>query len=87
MTILYKGEDATEGKKPMAYAVYKVICKMLFKGDGDGYLFGLIFLTLEWNLMTRSESCLSMYITSIQCQEDTLLFHFAKSKGDQEIGT
>lgn len=76
-----KGEDVTEGEKSMSwYAVHNLICKMLCKESGNGYLFANIFLTLEWNLMARSESCLSMYIANIQWQDDALLFYFAKSK-------
>jgi hypothetical protein len=43
-----KGEDVTEGEKSMSwYAVHNLICKMLCKESGNGYLFANIFLTLE----------------------------------------
>ena len=77
------GESLDEGKKPMSFEVYKEMCQLLMRGDGDDYLFAHTFLTLEWNLLARSDNCLSMHINHIEWREDCLVFFFAKSKGNQ----
>ena len=78
------GESLDEGKKPMSFDVYKKMCEILYKGcGGEGksdYLFAHAFLTLEWNLMARSDNCLNMHVSHVQWYEDSLLFFFGKSK-------
>ena len=59
------------------------MCQLLMRGEGDDYLFAHTFLTLEWNLLARSDNCLSMHINHIEWREDCLVFFFAKSKGNQ----
>ena len=50
------GESLDEGKKLMRYEVYKNLCELLFKGEGDDYVFNHMFLKLEWNLLMRSNT-------------------------------
>ena len=45
------GESLDKGKKLMRYEVYKNLCELLFKGEGDDYVFNHMFLKLEWNIL------------------------------------
>ena len=38
-------------------------------------------LTMEWNLMARSDNCVNMHVQLIQWK--SLIFYFGKSKGNQ----
>ena len=77
------GTSLNEGKRPMTFEVYEEMCKILFEGDDDEYLFAHAFLTMEWNLMARSDNCVNMNISHIQWSDDSLLFFFGKTKGNQ----
>mmetsp|Transcript_2437 Transcript_2437/g.2289 ORF Transcript_2437/g.2289 Transcript_2437/m.2289 type:complete len:93 (+) Transcript_2437:76-354(+) len=60
------GVSLDEGKKFMSYEVYTKLCELIYKEEGDDYAFANTFLTLEWNLLARSENCLSMNVSHIQ---------------------
>ena len=77
------GESLDEGKKLMSYEVYKKLCELLFEGEGYDYTFAHVFLTLEWNLLARSNNCLAMNVNHVQWENDRLVFYFDKTKGDQ----
>ena len=79
------GESLDKGKKSMSYEMYKKLCKLLFEGEGDDYVFNHMFLKLEWNLLTRSDNCLTMNVNYLQWDNDGLLFYFSKTKGDQLV--
>jgi len=51
--------------------------------EGEEFLFARCFLTLEWNLMARSESIVHAHFFHIAWEDDCLVFRFAKSKTDQ----
>ena len=77
------GRALDEGKKGMSYEVYKKMCEILFLSDDDDFLFAHAFLTMEWNLLARSDNCFTMHVQHIEFKNDSLLFFFAKSKGNQ----
>lgn len=77
------GESLDEGKKPMTFEVYQTMCKLLMQGEGDDYMFAHAFLTLEWNLLARSDNCFQMHINHIEWRDDCMVVFFAKSKGNQ----
>ena len=56
------GESLDESKKSMSYEVYMKLCELLFEGEGDDYAFTHVFLTLECNLLARSNKCLAMNV-------------------------
>ena len=56
---------------------------MLFEGEGDEYAFVHVFIMLEWNLLARSDNCLTMNVNHVQWDNDSLVFYFSKTKGDQ----
>jgi len=51
-----KGDSGIIGKKKMDLKVYEKNCELFLKEYGEEFLFGRCFITLEWNLMARSES-------------------------------
>ena len=66
-----RGESLDEGERPMAFAVYQKMCEILYYGEDHEYLFAHSYLTMEWNLMARSDNCVSMGISHIQWQVAT----------------
>ena len=49
----------------------------------DDHLFVHAFLTMEWDLFTRSDNCANMHVQHIQWRSDCLIFYFGNSKGNQ----
>jgi len=77
------GDSGIIGKKKMDFKVYEKICELFLKEEGEEYLFADCFLTLEWNLMSRSENIVHAHLFHITWEDDCLAFRFAKSKTDQ----
>jgi hypothetical protein len=48
-----KGDVSIIGKKKMGFDVYKKICELFLREEGEDFLFARAFLCLEWNLMVR----------------------------------
>jgi hypothetical protein len=71
------------GKKKMDFKVYEKICELFLKEKPEEYLFAHCFLTLEWNLMSRSDNIVHAHLFHITWEDDCLAFCFAKSKTDQ----
>ena len=67
----------------MSYEVYKKLCELLFEGEDYEYEITHVFLKLEWNLLARSDNCLAMNVNHVQWENDSLVFYFSKTKGDQ----
>ena len=77
------GISIEEGKKAMSFDVYKTLCDVLHQGEVEDLLLENTFLTMEWNLMARSDNCVNMHIKHIQWRSDCLIFYFGTSKGNQ----
>ena len=73
-----RGEALNEEKRPMSFSVYENMCKNLYEGEDDEYLFDHAFLTMEWNLMVRADNCVNMHMKYVQWQDDFLLFQRRK---------
>ena len=78
-----EGDVAIFGKKKMGFNVYKKICELFLAEEHEEFIFARAFLTLEWNLMARSENVVHAHILHVHWEEDCLVFRFVKSKGDQ----
>ena len=50
----------------------------------DDSILAHAFLTLEWNLMARSDNVTKCHLNHIEWRNDSLIIFFAHSKGDQE---
>ena len=67
----------------MSWKVYELICNIFLEGDDEEYIFAHAFLTLEWNLMSRSENVVDCHAENLLWTEDALGFHFPCTKTDQ----
>ena len=67
----------------MSWKVYELICNIFLEGDDEEYIFAHAFLTLEWNLMSRSENVVDCHAENLLWTEDALGFHFPRTKTDQ----
>lgn len=77
------GDSGIIGKKKMDFNVYEKNCELFSKEDGEEFIFGRCFVTLEWNLMARSESVVYANFFHVTWEDDCLVFRFPKSKTDQ----
>ena len=50
----------------MSFYVHKKICKELYNGKGDDYLYVHNFLTMKCNLMAVSNNCVNIHVQQIQ---------------------
>lgn len=78
------GLKITEGKRHMTPEVYKFLAKTLFESPKPEHVFAHTFLVLDWNLMKRAENCVNANISHVSVRNDSLVFEFAKSKGNQD---
>ena len=80
------GETLTEGKDPLSFSGYNLLCKTFLENNGtnDEFIFAHAFLTLEWNLMCRADNLVSLNVNHIGWEDDSFLCNLAKSKHDQE---
>jgi hypothetical protein len=77
-----EGDISIIGKK-MEFDVYKKICKLFLREEGEEFIFARAFLCLEWNLVAQSKNVVHAHIFHIKWNADCLVFRFVKSKGDQ----
>ncbi len=78
-----EGDVAIVRKKKIGFNMYKKICELLMKEEGEEFIFAPAFLTLEWNLMLRSKNVVQAHILHVHWEDDCLLFFFVKRKGNQ----
>ena len=78
-----KGLRTIEGKEQMTLAVYKLTCQLLVEDGSPESIFCLCFLTLQWNLISRSEATESISFAQMSWEDDHLKIFFAKHKSDQ----
>jgi hypothetical protein len=83
MKRMENGDSGIVGKKKMDFKVYKKVCELFLKEEGEEFLFACCFLVLEWNLMSRSDNIVHAHLFHITWEDDCLAFCFAKSKTDQ----
>jgi len=76
------GSRAEEGKAVMSFEVYQILCQLLLASDDDESIFGHLFLTLEWNLMARSDNVVHSHTAHLEWRDDCLLYYIMQSKGD-----
>jgi len=68
----------------MSFEVYQAICKIQLTSGTTESIFTHCFLVLEWNLMARADNICFTHINHITWDDDSLVFYFMMSKGDQE---
>ena len=77
------GIQVSEGKEHMSWACYALTCKLFVEDGSPSALFGLIFLTLQWSLIARSESVEKISLDQLSYANDHFKGFFPKHKGDQ----
>jgi hypothetical protein len=77
------GDIGIIGKKKMDFRVYEKICELFLKEEDMEFIYARCFLSLEWNLMARSDNIVHAHLFHITWEDDCLAFRFAKSKTDQ----
>ena len=77
------GDVLDEGKRPMSKSVYEKMCQILCEGGDDEYLFAHAFLTIEWNLMARSDNVVNSHVNHIRWDGNSLQFfsHVKRESG------
>ena len=65
-----KGGSLNEGRRPIIFQTYEKMCELIYVGGDDDYLFAHTFITMEWDLMARSDNCVNMNLNIFQCQDD-----------------
>jgi hypothetical protein len=78
-----EGDVAIVGKKKIGSNMYKKICELFMKEEGEEFIFAHAFLTLEWNLMARPKNVVPAHILHVHWEDDCLVFCFVKSKSNQ----
>ena len=61
-----KGEACNSGKSSMSLATYQKLCQIFMKSDKPEHIFAHCFLTLEWSLMARSDSCVRLHANHLE---------------------
>lgn len=78
------GTSLEEGKDAMSFACYSLLCKKFFEGEKAEYIFAHLFLTLEWNLIARSDNVVNLSVRDLEWRDDSLIVYLKRSKTDQE---
>ncbi len=66
----------------MGLNVYKKMCELFMKEEGEEFISAHAFLTLERNLMARSKDVVQVHILHVYWEDDCLVFCFVKNKGN-----
>ena len=77
------GASIDQGKRAVSFEVYKILCEELYNGKVDDHFFAHAFLTMEWNLMKRSNNCANIHVYHIQWRSDSFIYYFGTYKGNQ----
>lgn len=72
------GTSLEEGKDAMSFACYSLLCKKFFEGEKAEYIFAHLFLTLEWNLIARSDNVVNLSVRDLEWRDDSLIVYFKK---------
>jgi len=78
------GSSMNDGKAPMPFEVYRLLCKLLLEDEDTKSAFAHCFLTMTWNLMCRSRNTVNVQVEHINWDADAIGVKFAHSKMDQE---
>ena len=72
------------GKESLNKDVYEFICSLLLKSSDVTSTFAHFFITLQWNLIGRSESVTNSHVMHLEWIDDCIVIYFAHTKCDQE---
>ena len=78
------GLRTTEGKDAMSFETYRLTCDLCMKEGTKESMFLLCWLTLQWNLISRSEATEQIAFDQLKWCGDHMKIFFAKHKSDQK---
>ena len=78
-----KGLCVVEGKEQMSFQCYELTCKLFISDGTPESVFALCFLTLQWNLISRSEATENISFVQMRWDDDNLKIYFPRHKSDQ----
>ena len=73
-------QRAIEGKEYMSFKCYQQTYKLLIEPDS---VFAFYFLTIQWNLISRSDAAENILFKQVKWESDHLKIYFRKHKSDQ----
>jgi hypothetical protein len=74
----------TEGKDPMPFACYELLCSILHKSKTSEHVAAHLFLILDWNMLSRADAIVEANIELVGMSSDALRFDVGPTKTDQE---
>lgn len=77
------GQRIQVGKDSLKIEVYEYICQLLLESSENTAIFAHCFVTLQWNLIGRSESVTNSHVAHLEWENDCLIIYFAHTKCDQ----
>ena len=80
-----KGIRVEEGKTPMSLQVYSLLCDYFMQQPDDDSILCHTFLTLEWNLMARSDNVTSCHLNHIEWRNDSLVIFLPTQKVTRRV--
>jgi hypothetical protein len=78
------GLRTAEGKDPLPLACLIYLCKFLHCSNDPEHVAALLFLLIEWNLISRAENVVNAHVDLFGVLNDALICHVGVTKGDQE---
>ena len=78
-----KGLRTTEGKEAMSFSIYKLTCELCMQEGTKEAMFVLAWLTLQWNLISRSEATEQISFGQLKWSGDHLKVYFSTHKSDK----
>ena len=79
-----KGHRLSEGKDPMPFALFKLLCEKMMEDGSKTAIFAHSFLTLTWNLVCRSKNTVYIHRNHMSWATDSLTVQFSHMKTDME---
>ena len=76
------GMSAVDGKENMTFDCFKLTCRLLIEDGSPESIFVLTYLTLQWNLISRSEATESIAFSQMRWDADHLKIYFPRHKSD-----
>lgn len=78
-----KANPKGKGKKPMEFALFCALGRLLWSQGTKKAFFNLLFMLLAWNLMSRSKNVTQIGLAHFDWKDDALAVLFCQTKTDQ----
>lgn len=78
------GLRQSEGKDPLPFQGYELLCSILHRSKDPKHIAAHLFLTLDWNMLSRVDYIVNSNIEFVGMSSDALRFDVGLTKTDQE---